>query len=73
MIEVMLKDGRVLLEKVLLPKGEPETPFSRIELKDKLGQCSGELAKEKTIEDIMNQIEILDLSPNLDGLMSTLR
>ncbi len=56
-VEILRKDGKVLEETVLIPKGDPENPLSRDDIIEKLRVCSEGLASEDTVMKLVRMIE----------------
>lgn len=56
-VEIFRKDGKVLEQTVLIPKGDPENPLSRNDIVEKLRVCSEGLIREETVMRIVKMIE----------------
>ena len=56
LIEVILYDGSVEREKVLVPKGDPENPMKLIDLEHKLKACSEKLISNTQYSELKNYI-----------------
>ncbi len=56
-VEILRKDGKVLEETVLIPKGDPENPLSRDDIIEKLRVCSEGLTSEDTVMKLVRMIE----------------
>lgn len=59
-VEVVKKNGEVIKETVLVPKGDPEKPFGRQDIIDKLEGCALGQADRKMIESLVRMIEEID-------------
>jgi len=66
-LEIVLKEGRRLEKTVLIPKGDPENPFTLEDVKNKLYTCScGLLDREKAdilVESVMKSGRDIPFSP----------
>lgn len=58
-VEVVLKNGDVLEETVLVPRGDPEKPLTREDIIGKLRICAGEQADEGTLMKLVQEIEAI--------------
>lgn len=56
-VEIIKKNGDVLEETVLVPKGDPEKPLTRTDIMEKLRVCSMGQADEETLTRIIRAIE----------------
>lgn len=59
-MEIVLKDGSSFSEEVLIPKGDPEEPFTWDDMKEKMKLCTAGVLKTGTDEDIIETVEKLD-------------
>lgn len=59
-VEVVKKNGEVIKEAVLVPKGDPEKPLGRQDILGKLEECALGCAGQKTLEKLIRMIEDLD-------------
>ncbi len=62
-LEITMKDKRVLEKTVLVPKGDPESPFTVEDMKEKLEGCAGKDFGENIADrviDYVNNIEFQD-------------
>ncbi len=56
-VEVVKKDGTILKETVLVPKGDPENPLTREDIIEKLRVCAKGQADEEKLSLLVNAIE----------------
>lgn len=56
-IEIMMKNGEILEEKVLVPRGDPEKPLTRDDVIEKLRVCAQGQADEITLMKLVNAVE----------------
>lgn len=56
-IEIVTKNGEVLEEKVLVPRGDPEKPLTRDDVIEKLRVCAQGQADEITLMKLVNLVE----------------
>jgi 2-methylcitrate dehydratase PrpD len=71
-VEVILKDGRVLTSRRDLPKGEPEHPLSDEELKDKFMSLASTCVPTERAGEIWNAIFMLDEMAEVSALVRLL-
>jgi 2-methylcitrate dehydratase PrpD len=71
-VEVTLKDGRVLTSRRDLPKGEPEHPLSDAELKEKFLSLASDCVSIDRAEAIWDAIFKLDEMPDVSALAKLL-
>lgn len=55
-VELILKNGTKIDEKVLVPKGDPEKPLTRDDIIEKLKVCAGEQADENILKKLVEEI-----------------
>lgn len=55
-VELILKNGTKIDEKVLVPKGDPEKTLTRDDIIEKLKVCAGEQADENTLKKLVEEI-----------------
>ena len=55
-VELIKKNGEVLKETVLVPKGDPENPLTRDDIIEKLRICSAGQAEEDTLKRLVEMI-----------------
>ena len=58
-VEVLLKDGTVLKETVLVPRGDPENPLTRGDILRKLRVCAGNRAEMEDLAALEKAIEAI--------------
>lgn len=56
-VEIELNDGTTLERTVLIPKGDPQNPFSFDDIKEKLTQCSKGILSEQKKEEVFSYIK----------------
>ena len=59
-VEVHKRDGQVLRETVLVPKGDPERPLTRADIIDKLRVCALGQTGDETLLKLVKAIETID-------------
>lgn len=69
-IEVELMNGSILMEKVDLPHGEPESPLTLQELRGKLDACATGMYDKNTQERIFNAVMDFENLQHVNTLMS---
>ena len=55
-VELVKKNGEILKETVLVPKGDPENPLTRADIIEKLKVCSAGQAEEETLKRLVEAI-----------------
>lgn len=56
-VEIVKKNGEVLKETVLVPRGDPEKPLTRVDIIEKLRVCAQGQADEETLMRLVKAIE----------------
>lgn len=59
-VEVILKDGNIEEETVLVPKGDPEKPLTRDDIIDKLRTCAKGQATEEVLMELVDSISHIE-------------
>ncbi len=72
-VEVELRDGRVLRKLADTARGTPEKPLKDVEIDDKFRQCAGFVLDEKRIVQVLDLTRNLDLIPDIKQLTLLLR
>lgn len=72
-VEVKLRDGRVLRKLADTARGTPEKPLKDSEIDDKFRQCAGFVLEEKQIEQVLDLARDLDMLPDVRQLTLLLR
>jgi 2-methylcitrate dehydratase PrpD len=72
-VELTLKDGRKLTNRVTLPKGEAEVPVTEKELEDKLLDCAAGVLSAERCNLISKEIARIDLARSTKKLMELLQ
>jgi 2-methylcitrate dehydratase PrpD len=72
-IIIRLDSGETYAHTVSVPKGEPENPMSQEELIAKFRQLSGSVFEEKKIDELLEIIQGLDKTTDLNKLFEILR
>ena len=68
-VELILKDGSHEEETVLVPKGDPEKPLTRVDIIDKLRACAQGQADEETLMKLVKSIEKIDGTSKFENPM----
>lgn len=55
-VEVILKDGKIIEETVLVPKGDPEKPLTRKDIIGKLRVCSKDQIDEENLMQLVDEV-----------------
>ena len=71
-IDILLKDGTVKSETVLLPKGDPEVPLQSGDMIEKLRSCARDLYDEATQQNLYDTAMGLPKLDNIGKLMEIL-
>ena len=71
-VEVTLKDGRVLTSRHDIPKGEPEFPTSTEDMKAKFMSLSGDAKSKEHCEKLWDVIFNIEKQPNMSALTALL-
>jgi 2-methylcitrate dehydratase PrpD len=71
-VMVTLKDGRMLSEEVIVPKGERENPMMRADLDAKFLQLAAPVLGEAKARSVMTEVELLDKRVSLGPLLAAL-
>jgi 2-methylcitrate dehydratase PrpD len=71
-IEIIMKDGTVHTESVILPKGDPEIPLDAQDMREKLRSCAKGLFDEKVQEGIFECAMRLDTLDDVGALLRPL-
>ena len=58
-VEIVKKDGTLLTETVLVPKGDPENPLTRNDIIDKLKTCAAGQAEEDILMSLIEAIKTI--------------
>ena len=66
---MILKDGSHEEETVLVPKGDPEKPLTRVDIIDKLRACAQGQADEETLMKLVKSIEKIDGTSKFENPM----
>lgn len=72
-VEIHLKDGRKLYEKVEISKGNPENPLTMDELKSKFRDCASLSISKKNIENSLDMIQNIESIDNIKKLCDILK
>jgi len=72
-VEVELRDGRVLRKLADTARGTPEKPLKDSEIGDKFRQCAGFVLDEKRVVQVLDLIRDLDMIPDIRQLTLLLR
>lgn len=72
-LTMSLNDGRTLTKRVDYQKGDPRNPFTDNELAEKFRFCVEDLISAQQAQEIMDGVNALDRSENLDDLSLALR
>ena len=56
-VEILKKDGTIVSETVLVPKGDPERPLKRADIVEKLRVCAKGQAGEEELDELVRRIE----------------
>jgi 2-methylcitrate dehydratase PrpD len=68
-IDILLKDGSVRSETILLPKGDPEVPLQGSDMSEKLRSCASNLYDEGTQQNLYDTAMRLDELASVSKLM----
>ena len=71
-VELEKRDGEILRETVLTPRGDPENPLTRGDILQKLRVCAGDQAEEHTLEKLTGDILAISGGERFTNPMSTL-
>ena len=58
-VEIVKKDGEIISETVLVPKGDPERPLTRADIVEKLRVCAKGQAEEEELDALVRGIEAM--------------
>jgi 2-methylcitrate dehydratase PrpD len=67
-VTVRLKDGRSVSRQVDFPKGNPESPFSPDELRDKFRSCARHALDDKTAAEALDKLDRLEMLEDVRSL-----
>jgi 2-methylcitrate dehydratase PrpD len=67
-VEVYLKDGERLAQRIDLPKGHSKNPLSREEMKEKFLECTKRRWPRERMEDLFEELFVLERLASLDKL-----